>query len=118
MDSDLFFRSYSILLMGSFLYRRLDVLRNNDLIRQELLSFGITPLGLNLAIIILAISLLTEVKRLYAYSLLTLLTFITLQLLGITHRLALVLSGSMILIAGIIILILFIRKYPLRTKEV
>ena len=91
---------------------------SSGLLRQWAISLGLTPLGLTMASLVFVISLLTGLKRMYAYSLLILVTFIAFQLLGISHRIALVLSGGIILTSGITVLILFIRKYPLRTKEV
>jgi hypothetical protein len=92
--------------------------QSNGLIRKGAISLGLTPLGVTLASLVLVLAWLTGLKRMYAYSLLILVTFIICQLLDIYQGFALVLSGSIILISGIFILILFIRKYPLRINQV
>ena len=70
------------------------------------------------AVLVSAGAILSGVKRLYVYAGLTMMVFAAHYLLKIPPHLFFILLGIVILISGIVVLILFLRKYPKIEEEV
>ena len=74
-------------------------------------------IGVSVAASFCAVGYTFRIRRVYAYALLTLTMFVTGHFLYYPLHYYLILLGTLILLFGLVMLIRFIRRYPLSTTE-
>lgn len=85
---------------------------------QFLTEYGMIVIGLAGMVILAVVAYISEIRRLYAYSVLFSVIFITGYFLSIPFFYYLLTLGAVILLSGLYLLTLFIRSYPLPIGEV
>jgi hypothetical protein len=80
-------------------------------------SLGAVPFGAVVSIVLGVAGLLFGLKRFLAYAVLILATFIAAHLLSLRLPVCFILPGAVFFVVGLIMLILFLRKFPKPPKE-
>jgi hypothetical protein len=75
--------------------------------KSSLLLFGVV-----ISTVVFIVAYLWSIKRLYAYAVLIIVTFVINYPTGNFRFIEFIISGSVILITGVVILITFLNKYP------
>jgi hypothetical protein len=89
-------------------------LRNGE---QEPLGWGATPLGIAVAILLSALGLLYDFPRFLGHAALVLVVFFGGQTLGVHPPVYVAVAGAPILVVGVVLLALFLRRYSLPKEE-
>ena len=82
-------------------------------LRNLIVSYGMLVIGIGAALISSLFAYVMGLKRLYMYGLLTLVLFITNYFVAIPLEYLLLTIGLVIIVYGFVLLMQFIRKYPL-----
>lgn len=106
------------LLLGSglALFLALSVGNVSTVTRDLMRAYFEPGFGVFLAIVMSTVGLILSVQRFYLYSLLTLLIFLGIYFLQSSLPIALVLTGSVIILAGLVISLQFASSHPIRTE--
>jgi hypothetical protein len=85
---------------------------------QLLIEYGMIVIGVAGMVLLAAVAYISEIRRLYAYSALFFAIFTGGYFLSIPFVYYIMMLGAMIMVAGLYLLIRFLRMYPLPVGEV